>query len=95
MKLKGDVIPVTTLKSNASQLVQDASEKGRTIVITQNGEAKAVLIGIGTFDRWRRVAFLMKLIAQGEADVAAGRILTGKKAFERAARAIEQASEER
>ena len=93
MKLKEDIRPVTYLKNNASQLVRDVSEKGRTVTITQNGEAKAVLMDVGTYDQWRQVAILMKLIAQGEADVTAGRTFTEQQAFEGAERAIERAAE--
>ena len=92
MKLEEDIKPVTYLKNNASQLVRTVSEQGRTVTITQNGEAKAVLMDVATYDRWKQAAVLMKLIAQGEADVAAERTLSEKEAFARAARAIERAS---
>ncbi len=91
MKLEEDIRPVTYLKNNASQLVRDVSERGRTVTITQNGKAKAVLVDVATYDRWKQAALLMKLIAQGEADVTAGRTLSEKQAFERAQRAIERA----
>jgi prevent-host-death family protein len=92
MKLKEDIKPVTYLKNNASQLVRTVSEQGRTVTITQNGEAKAVLMDVAIYDRWKQAAILMKLIAQGEADVAAGRTLSEREAFARAERAIERAS---
>ncbi len=92
MKLKDDIKPVTYLKNNASQLVRTVSEQGRTVTITQNGEAKAVLMDVAIYDRWKQAAILMKLIAQGEADVAAGRTLSEREAFARAERAIERAS---
>jgi len=92
MKLEEDIKPVTYLKNNASQIVREVSERGRTVTITQNGEAKAVLMGVATYDRWKQAAIMMKLIAQGEADVAAGRILSEKEVFARVERAIERAS---
>ncbi len=91
MKLEEDIRPVTYLKNNASQLVRDVSERGRTVTITQNGKAKAVLVDVATYDRWKQATILMKLIAHGEADVAAGRTLSEKQAFERAERAIARA----
>jgi prevent-host-death family protein len=94
MKLEKDIRPVTYLKNNASQLVRDVSERGRTVTITQNGKAKAVLVDVATYDRWKQAAVLMKLIAQGGADVAAGRTLSEKRAFERAERAIERAAKD-
>ena len=92
MKLKEDVKPITYLKNNAAQLIRKISEEGRTVMITQNGEAKAVLMDVGTYDRWRDAINLMKIISQGEADIAAGRTVTQDEAFERAARAIEESS---
>ena len=92
MKLEEDIRPVTYLKNHASQLVRDVSERGRTVTITQNGNAKAVLMDVATYDRWKQAALLMKLIALGESDVAAGRTLSEKQAFERAERAIERAA---
>ena len=92
MKLEEDIKPVTYLKNNASQLVRAVSEQGRTVTITQNGEAKAVLMDVATYDRWKQAALMMKLIAQGEADVALGRTLPEKEALARAERAIERAS---
>ncbi len=92
MKLEEDIKPVTYLKNNASQIVREVSERGRTVTITQNGEAKAVLMDVATYDRWKQATILMKLIALGEADVAAGRTLSEKEAFARAERAIERAS---
>ena len=62
------------------------------MTITQSGKAKAVLVDVATYDRWKQAVILMKLIAQGEADVAAGRTLSEEQAFERAERAIERAA---
>ena len=92
MKLKEDVKPITFLKNNAAQLIRKISEEGRTVMITQNGEAKAVLMDVGTYDRWRDAINLMKIISHGDADITSGRTVTQAKAFERAAKAIEESS---
>ncbi len=90
MKLKEDVKPITYLKNNAAQLVRDVADKGRTVTITQNGEAKAVLMDVGTYDRWQQALSLMKIIAQSEAELASGKVISQEEAFARAARAIER-----
>ena len=92
MSLKKDVKSITFLKKNAAQLVRKISEEGRTVTITQNGEAKAVLMDVGTYDRWRDAINLMKIISHGEADISSDRKVTQAEAFERAAGAIEKAS---
>ena len=43
MKLSEAVKPISYIKSHASEVIRDVSEKHRSVVITLNGEAKAVL----------------------------------------------------
>ena len=93
MKLKDDIKPITYLKNNAAQLVRDVADKGRTVTITQNGEAKAVLMDVETYDRWQQALSLMKIIAHSEAEVASEKVLSQEEAFTRAARAIERTAE--
>jgi len=90
MKLKEDVKPITFLKNNAARLVQEVAEHRRTVTITQNGQAKAVLIDVETYDRWRDTLSLMKMVSQGEADISSGRAVSQDEAFARAARVIDE-----
>jgi PHD/YefM family antitoxin component YafN of YafNO toxin-antitoxin module len=43
------------------------------MVITQNGEAKAVLQDVASYERAQETLALLKLLALGQADVVAGR----------------------
>jgi PHD/YefM family antitoxin component YafN of YafNO toxin-antitoxin module len=54
------------------------------MIVTQNGEARAVVMGIEQYDEWKRTLALLKLIAQGEADVPAGHMVKQGEAFCRA-----------
>jgi prevent-host-death family protein len=90
MRLKQDIRSVADLERNASELVREVAEQGRTVAIVIDGEARAVLMDVESYDRWRSAAALLKIIAQGEADVAAGRLVSQEEAFERAARAIDR-----
>jgi prevent-host-death family protein len=94
MTLKDNVKPITYLKNNAAELLRHVSEEGQPVMITQNGEAKAVLIDIETYDRWRDAMALLKVVAQGEGDVAAGRLVSQKKALQRAASVLRAAQSE-
>jgi len=87
---KKDVRPITHLKSRTADLVREVSEEGRPITITQNGEAKVVVMDVETYDRWRAAMALLKALAQGEADVSRGRTVKQVEAFRRARRAIER-----
>lgn len=91
MTLKQDVLPITELKNHTAELVRQVAEEGRTVVITQNGKAKAVMMDVDAYDRWQAALALLKIVAQGEADVRAGRTLSHRDAVRRAAAAVERA----
>jgi prevent-host-death family protein len=90
MRLEQRVKPITYLKNHTADLVRDVTAGGNPMVITQNGEAKVVVMDVAEYDRWREAMALMKLFALSEADVAAGRLCSTEEAFDRAARAIEE-----
>ena len=93
MNPKKDIRPITYLKNNTAELVREISSSGRTVTITQNGEAKVVVMDVASFDQMRRSLALLKLVALGEADVDAGKVSPQSRAFSRAARVIEEAAE--
>jgi prevent-host-death family protein len=69
------------LKSNAAELLEQINETHRHVIITQNGEARAVLQDPESFERMRRAIGLLKLFAQGEDDVRVGRTVPQRKVF--------------
>ena len=91
MDLKDQIRPITYLKNRTADLVRQVSESGRTVVITQNGEAKVAVMGVAVYDAWRRAMALLKLAAHADADVEAGRTLSQDRAFEAAHTAFRNA----
>jgi prevent-host-death family protein len=79
---KRDVISITRLKNDAADLVRSVTEDGRTLIVTQNGAARVAVIDVAELDRMRDALALLKLIAQGEADIAAGRVSSVDDAFD-------------
>ncbi len=45
MKLSEAVKPISYIKSHASEVIRDITERHGSVVITLNGEAKAILSG--------------------------------------------------
>jgi prevent-host-death family protein len=90
MRLEERVKPITYLKNHTADLVRDVAAGGNPMVITQNGEAKVVVMGVTAYDRWREAMALMKLLSLSEADVAAGRVVSTDEAFARAARIVDE-----
>jgi prevent-host-death family protein len=73
MRIKEDIRAVTYLKNNAADLLLQINTTHRPVVITQKGAARAVLQDPESFEQMRRAIGLLKLVAQGEADVREGR----------------------
>ncbi|PYR99091.1 MAG: type II toxin-antitoxin system Phd/YefM family antitoxin [Acidobacteria bacterium] len=89
MNLKRDIKPITYLKNRTTDVVQEVSE-GRTVVITQNGEAKMVIIGVEEYDRLQSALALLKIVQHSEADVKRRRTLSQEQVFERIESIIEE-----
>jgi len=88
MNHKRDIKPITYLKNRTTEVVQEVSQ-GRTIVITQNGEAKMVIMGVEEYDRLQSALALLKIVQHSEADIKRGRTLSQEQVFERIEKLIE------
>jgi prevent-host-death family protein len=81
VKSQEDIRPVTYLKSRAADLLAQINTTHRPVVITQNGQARAVLQDTESYERMRCAIGLLKLLAQGEDDVRAGRTVPQETVF--------------
>ena len=91
MQHKRDIRPITYLKNNTADLIREVSDNGRTVLITQNGEAKAVVMDVELYDRWKASLAMLRILAQSETEFEAGRVVSQKDAFTRAEAAIRRA----
>ena len=66
--------PVSYFKANAAEVLAQLGEKREALIITQNGEAKAVLQDVASFEQTQETLALLKLLALGQQDVEAGRV---------------------
>jgi prevent-host-death family protein len=83
MKISEDIRPVTYLKSKAADMLQQINETHRPVIITQNGEPRAVLQDPESYERMKSAIGLMKLLAQGEEDIRKGRTTEQEEMFKR------------
>jgi prevent-host-death family protein len=83
MKLKEDIKPASYMKTRTAELLKKVSDSRRPTIITQNGEAKAVLLDIGSYEALRDATMLLQLAAQGEKDLQEGRFLPQGEALAR------------
>ncbi len=73
MNISKDIKPITYLKSRAADLLKQINETHRPVVITQNGEPKAVLQDPESYQNMRNAIGILKLISQGEEDIKGGK----------------------
>jgi len=92
MKKRSDVKPITYLKNRTADLVREVIEQSRTVTITQNGEARVVVMDVDTYDRWRSAMTLLKVLAQAEGDAEAHRTLPQGEFVRRARAALKRAT---
>lgn len=83
MRYSDQIKPISYLKANAAEVLAALAEKREPVVITQNGEAKAVIQDIASYEQTQETLTSLKLLALGNQDVAAGRTVPARASIER------------
>lgn len=81
MKISTDIKPVSFLKSKAADMLKQVNETHRPIIITQNGEPRAVLQDPESYENMRNAIGILKLISLGEEDIRNGKSKTQSEVF--------------
>lgn len=74
MRYTTQVRPISYLKANAAEVLDHLNEVREPMLITQNGEARAVLQDVASYQETQETLALLKLLALGQRDIAAGRV---------------------
>ena len=74
MRYSSQVKPISYLKANAAEILATLGEQREPLVITQNGEAKAVLQDVASYEATQEALALLKVLALGRQEVAAGKV---------------------
>jgi prevent-host-death family protein len=90
MAISEDIRPITYLKSKAPDLLKQINETRRPVVITQNGEPKAVLQDPESYENMRNAIGILKLISQGEQDVKSGKAKPQEEVFASAEKMLKE-----
>ncbi|MBI5605429.1 MAG: type II toxin-antitoxin system Phd/YefM family antitoxin [Deltaproteobacteria bacterium] len=88
MNITSDIKPVTYLKSRAADLLNQINETHRPVIITQNGEPRAVLQDPQSYENMRNAIGILKLISEGETDVREGRAKPQDEVFDEIEKAL-------
>mgnify|MGYP003397311252 FL=1 len=74
MKFSTQVKPITYLKSHAAEIVKGLSESREPLLITQNGEAKLVVMDVKSYEEQAETLALLNLLALGNKEIEAGQL---------------------
>jgi prevent-host-death family protein len=74
MRFSSQVKSISYLKANAAEVLHKLAEKREPLVITQNGEAKAVLQDVASYEETQETLALLKILALGNRDIEEGKV---------------------
>ena len=83
LNLANDIRPISYVKAHSAEILKQVEDKKNPIVITQNGEAKAVLLDINSYQNLIDSINLMKIISIGESDIKNRRFITHEELDEK------------
>ena len=81
INLVADIRPISYIKTNAADMMKYVTERRNPIVITQNGEAKAVLVDVKTYQETQDAFALLNLIKIAEKEIQNGNYESPEKLF--------------
>jgi prevent-host-death family protein len=83
MRFSSQVKPISYLKANAAEVLNQLAERREPLVITQNGEAKAVLQDVASYEETQETLALLKILALGNREIEEGKLKTVAKVVDR------------
>jgi PHD/YefM family antitoxin component YafN of YafNO toxin-antitoxin module len=81
MKLSKRIKPISYLKAHAARIIRELSTSRGTMVITEHGQARAVVQDIDSYEQTQESLAMLKLLSQSQRSVENGRHKPLKKAF--------------
>ncbi len=89
MSLSDNIRSISYLKSKTSDLLKQINETQNPVIITQNGEARAVLQDPKSYEDMRNALGILKLISLGEEDIRKSKVKSQEKVFKKIERLID------
>ena len=81
MKFSTQVKPISYLKSHAAQIIKDISDSREPMLITQNGEAKLVVMDVRSYEEQEETLALLKILALGNREIEQGHFRPANDVF--------------
>ncbi len=88
MLFSQDIKPISYLKTKTADVIKSVEQNQRAVIITQNGEAKAVIQDIKSYEKLQNSLNLLKLIVQSESEIEKGQVTEQSQMFDRLERKL-------
>ena len=83
MKLSNHIKPISYLKAHAADIIRNIGSHKEPLIITQNGEAKAIIQDIESFEKERETMAMLKILALGNQQIEKGEVISATDALKR------------
>lgn len=81
MKYSTHIKPISFLKSHTAEIVRELTESREPMLITQNGEAKLVVMDVRSYEEYEETLALLKILALGNQEIEEGRFTPADEVF--------------
>ena len=82
MKFSEQIKPISYLKAHAAEIIRELGQGGEPLVITQNGEAKAVLQDVASYEQTQETLALLQILALGNRQIEEGKVVPADEVIE-------------
>lgn len=83
MKYSTRIKPISYLRAYAAEVVRELAEQCKPLLITRNGEARAVIQGVAIYEETRETMALLKVLAPGNRQIEKGKVVAARDVFKR------------
>lgn len=83
MKLSSQIKPISYLKAHTAEIIRNLGIQGEPLVITQNGEAKAIVQSIQSYEQTQETMALLKMLALGNRQIEEGKVQPASDVIEK------------
>ncbi len=73
MRYSTQIKPISYVKAHAAELLDRINAEREPIIITQNGEARAVLVDVHSYEETQETLALLQILAIGDREIEAGK----------------------
>jgi prevent-host-death family protein len=74
MKPSSQIKTISYLKAHTAEVIRELDEQREALIITQNGEAKAVMQDVHSYEQTQETLALLKILALGTRQIEAGKV---------------------